>query len=185
MHYHGSFTRFPSTAFFNQLAERLGAKLSSSPPSPAYMRRWTGSALLQMMACRLDGTKPLSESILIYCQLDPKECISIKFYLKFKYFHSRKMHLNKYFHSRKCQVLSIKRMRRQNGDHVVQGRWVKCFAYRTTLKNTRYIVKICTICRHWHSALYISLLLAWLHEEPTHHETWHRTISHWISRCLD
>ena len=32
--------------------------------------------------------------MLKYCQLDPKEHISMKFNLKFKYFQSRKMHLN-------------------------------------------------------------------------------------------
>ena len=30
-----------------------------SPSSVAYMRRWTGSALIQIMACRLFGAKPL------------------------------------------------------------------------------------------------------------------------------
>ena len=49
--------------------------------------------LLQIMACRLFGAKPLSEPMLSYCQLDPKEYISVKFYLKFKTFHSRKRHL--------------------------------------------------------------------------------------------
>ena len=38
------------------------------------------------MACRLDGDKLLSEPMLTYCQLDPKEHISMKFCLKFKYF---------------------------------------------------------------------------------------------------
>ena len=38
----------------------------------------------------LDGAWPLSEPMLTYCQADCKEHISIKFYLKFKYFHSRK-----------------------------------------------------------------------------------------------
>ena len=41
---------------------------NSSPPSPAYMCQWTGSALVQIMACPLFGDKPLSEIILIYCQ---------------------------------------------------------------------------------------------------------------------
>ena len=45
---------------------------------------------VQIMTCCLDGAKPLSEPMLIHCQLDPKEHISMKFYLKFKYFHSRK-----------------------------------------------------------------------------------------------
>ena len=57
-------------------------RVNSSPPSAAYMRRWTGSALVQIMACRLDGAKPLSEPMLTYCELDPKEHISMKFYLE-------------------------------------------------------------------------------------------------------
>ena len=44
---------------------------NSSPPSAAYMRQWIGSALVQIMACRLIGTKPLSKPMLGYCQLDP------------------------------------------------------------------------------------------------------------------
>ena len=43
---------------------------NSSPPSAAYMRRWTGSALFQVMACRLFADKPLPEPMLTYCQLD-------------------------------------------------------------------------------------------------------------------
>ena len=43
--------------------------LNSSPPSVAYMRWWIGSALVQVMACRLSVAKPLPER---YCQLDPK-----------------------------------------------------------------------------------------------------------------
>ena len=38
--------------------------LNSSSPSTAYMRLWTGSALVQIMAYRLIGAKPLSETIL-------------------------------------------------------------------------------------------------------------------------
>ena len=38
------------------------------------------------MASCLFGTKPISEPMLPYCQLDPKEHISVKFYLKFKTF---------------------------------------------------------------------------------------------------
>ena len=37
------------------------------------MRTWIGSALLQIMACRLFGAKPLSEPMLDYHQLDPWE----------------------------------------------------------------------------------------------------------------
>ena len=67
---------------------------NSSPPSAAYIRQWTGLVLVQIMACRLDGAKPLSEPLLTYCQLDPKEHISITFYSKLKYLHSRKMRWN-------------------------------------------------------------------------------------------
>ena len=45
--------------------------INSSPPSASYMRRWTGSALAQVMACPLFGAKPLPEPMLSYCQLDP------------------------------------------------------------------------------------------------------------------
>ena len=37
-------------------------------PNDAYMRRWNGSSLVQIMACRL--FRPLSEPVLEYCQLD-------------------------------------------------------------------------------------------------------------------
>ena len=34
------------------------------------MRQWTGSAMDQIMTCRLDDAKPSSEPMLTYCQLD-------------------------------------------------------------------------------------------------------------------
>ena len=58
--------------------------------SAAYMHQWTGSALVQIMACCLDGAKPLSKPMLTDCQLNPKKHISMKFYLKFEYLHPRK-----------------------------------------------------------------------------------------------
>ena len=53
--------------------------VNSSPPSAAYMRQWTGPSLVQVMACRLFGAKPLPEPMLAYCQLDSKEQTSVKF----------------------------------------------------------------------------------------------------------
>ena len=45
---------------------------NSSPPSAAYMPHWwTGSALVQVMACTLSGAKSLLEPMLVYSQLDP------------------------------------------------------------------------------------------------------------------
>ena len=64
--------------------------VNSSTPSAAYMRQWTGPALVQVMACRLFGAKPLPEPILAYCQLDSWEQISVKFESEFYNFHSRK-----------------------------------------------------------------------------------------------
>ena len=37
------------------------------------MRQWIGSAFVQITACRLIGTEPLSEPILYYCSLDHLE----------------------------------------------------------------------------------------------------------------
>ena len=36
------------------------------------MRQWFRSALVQIMACRLFGDKPLSKPLLGYCQLEPQ-----------------------------------------------------------------------------------------------------------------
>ena len=64
--------------------------INSSHPSAAYMRQWTGSALVQVMACRLFGAKLLPEPMLAYCQLDSWEQISVKLEWEFFHFHSRK-----------------------------------------------------------------------------------------------
>ena len=49
-----------------------------------------GVALVQIMACRLFGDKSLSKPMLEYCQKDPYEQTSVKFWSKFKFSHSRK-----------------------------------------------------------------------------------------------
>ena len=64
--------------------------LNSPPPSAAYMSQWTGSSLVQVMACRLFGAKPLPELMLAYCLLDTWGHISVKFEFEFYHFHSRK-----------------------------------------------------------------------------------------------
>ena len=46
--------------------------------------------LVQIMVCRLFSDNPLSEPMMVYCQLDSKEQISMKFLLNFNGFHSRK-----------------------------------------------------------------------------------------------
>ena len=60
--------------------------VNSLRPSDAYMN-W--SSLVQIMACCLASVKPLSDTMLEYCQLDPTEHISVKLKLKFKVFIQR------------------------------------------------------------------------------------------------
>ena len=66
--------------------------IDSSPPRAAYMRQWTHQVLVQVMACRLVGAKPLPEPILAYCQLDPWEQTSENRF-KIHKFSFMKMHL--------------------------------------------------------------------------------------------
>ena len=54
------------------------------------MRQRPGSSLVQVMACRLFGVKPLPEPMLAYCQLDSLGLISMKFEWELCHFHSRK-----------------------------------------------------------------------------------------------
>ena len=56
-----------------------GISINSSPPSAGYVRRRIGPVLIQVMACRLFGAKPLSKTMQDYCQLDADEQTSVKF----------------------------------------------------------------------------------------------------------
>ena len=56
--------------------------VTSSPPSAAYMCQWIGSALVQIMACRLFSAKPLSKPMMGYCQLNSQEQTLVKFQSK-------------------------------------------------------------------------------------------------------
>ena len=67
----------------------LYLRLTHLPLVP-YMHQWIGSALAQIMACRLFGAKPLSKPMLGYCQLDCQEQTSVKMESEFYHFHSRK-----------------------------------------------------------------------------------------------
>ena len=70
--------------------ETLHVNTSPSSAAYIYLRQWTGSALVQVMACRLFGAKPLPEPMLAYCRLDSWDQISVKFESEFYHFHSRK-----------------------------------------------------------------------------------------------
>ena len=53
--------------------------VNSSPPSAAYMRQRIGLALVQIMACRLFGAKPLPEPMLAYCHLRLRTNTKLRF----------------------------------------------------------------------------------------------------------
>ena len=80
-----------------------GAAVNSSAPRAAYMHQWTGSALVQIMTCRLFGAKPLPEPILTCCQLDPWKPTSVKY----------DIHENA-FENAVCEIAAI----------LSRGRWV-------------------------------------------------------------
>ena len=60
-----------------------------------YMSEELSPILILIMAWHLNGAKPLSEPIWTYCELNHKEHISIKFYLKFIRKCIGKYHLQK------------------------------------------------------------------------------------------
>ena len=64
--------------------------INSSPHSAEHMCQWIRSALVQIMACCLFGTKPLSKPMLGYCRMEPYEQTSVKFWSKYKTLHSGK-----------------------------------------------------------------------------------------------
>ena len=72
------------------LCEEIGMCINSSSLSAAYVRQWTGPSLVQEMAWRLFGAKPLPEPMLVYCPLDSWEKVSMTFESVFYTFYSRK-----------------------------------------------------------------------------------------------
>ena len=44
--------------------------VNSSHPSAVYIRQWTGSTLVPIMACHLFSAKPIAKPMLAYCQFD-------------------------------------------------------------------------------------------------------------------
>ena len=69
------------------------ASFNSSLPSAAYMPQWTGSALVQIMACRVDGAEPSYEPILTLCQLHPGNIFQWNLF-EIQTFSFKKMGLN-------------------------------------------------------------------------------------------
>ena len=81
--------------------------INSSPRSATYMRQWIGSILLQIMACRLFGAKPLSKPMLGYCQWILRNQLQWNFNWNTKFFIHENAYENKY--------------RLRNGGHLVRG----------------------------------------------------------------
>ena len=57
-------------------------------PSAAYMRQCTWLSLVQVVACRLFGAKPLPEPMLLICQSGPWEQVSVKLEFECYPFHT-------------------------------------------------------------------------------------------------
>ena len=57
----------------------ISVMFNLSTPGAVFMCQWIGSVLVQIMACRLLGTKPLFTPMPGYWQLDPKEQTSVRF----------------------------------------------------------------------------------------------------------
>ena len=107
---HNQFIRIISWQTHTQANEHIImgilSMLTHLPPTP-YMRLWTKSALVQVMACRLFCVKPLAEIILTCYQLNPREQTSVKIESRYQILHSWK-----------C----IWKCRLRNGGHFLQGK---------------------------------------------------------------
>ena len=73
----------PWSTPYEQHVLTLNIFINSFPPNAAYMRQWTGSALVQVMAWHRTGDTPLPKPMLIYCQFDPCKQLSVNIESKF------------------------------------------------------------------------------------------------------
>ena len=100
--------------------------VNSYPLCAAYMRQWIGSALVQIMASRLCGARPLSKPMLCLLSVGPARTILIKIQI----FLFKKIHM---------KILSAKR-----GPFLSKGRWVdvtialhKCIQDNSTISKKK------------------------------------------------
>ena len=70
--------------FAQQRNHQTSMAMNSSPPSATYMRRWIGSAFIQIMTCRLFGAKPLSSQCWVIVNLTLRNNFSDIFFLNTK-----------------------------------------------------------------------------------------------------
>ena len=68
-------------------------EINSSLPSAVYIRCWTGSSLVWVVACHLFCAKPLSKPMMVSHQLHPKEQNSMKKNIRTYPFSLMKLHL--------------------------------------------------------------------------------------------
>ena len=68
--------------------------LNSLRPRDTYMHHQTRALLVQIMACCLFDTKPLSEPMLVYCEMEPWKHIFSEMSIKLQHFSLRKMKIS-------------------------------------------------------------------------------------------
>ena len=99
------------TAYFRSTACVSTFMKSRDLHGGVHMHQLCESSTVRVMACRLFGTKPLPEPMLIYHQLGRLEQTATKFESKYKILISNKMHSNmscaKYFCSGLCVWIEL------------------------------------------------------------------------------
>ena len=80
----------------------MGIIINSLRPSDAAMHQQTRPSLVQMMSCHLFGIKPLSEPVVVYCQMDLGNKLQWNFDWNSKVFIEENAHENVV-----CQMLAI------------------------------------------------------------------------------
>ena len=111
------------------------------------MCQWIGPTLIQILACRLFGAKPLSKPMLGCCQLDPKEQkeqTSVKFHSKYKLFIQE--NACEYI---VCEMAAI----------FSRGRWVNILRPE---QNVRHVADNGIKCIFWSLALSHRFFWTWL-----------------------
>ena len=86
---------------------------NSSPPNATYMHQWNGWAIVQIMACRLFGAKPLPEPCWLIVNWNLRN--------KFQWNSNQNTKLFIHENAHECVVCQI-------GSHFVQGGMITCFA---------------------------------------------------------
>ena len=82
------------------------------------MDKYTGSSVVDLMAFRLLGVKPLPEPMLSYLQLDSQEQISVKFWWKIRTTSFQRMHLKIVYSMSAIFFLSQYINRSSNNPHI-------------------------------------------------------------------